>query len=209
MNSLQAAGFPFAYTGLTQAWANFKLPFPHIGALTAAHRKNAAAWTGASQVMVDCLQLLAQRQAELFKTTIDNYSKVTGSVLAGTSSEEKATNQAATTRHAYVSTVSHLRELSDIAVKANVTAVDMLNARITEAFDELKSVFAEPVAPTDVSSAAPTEVSGEHIAMVEQASPVADAVDQVEPEPTVRTPTRKRKKTAPAARATRRRTSRR
>jgi phasin family protein len=207
MNSLQAAGFPFSYTDLTKAWVNFALPFLHIGALREAHRKNAAAWTSANQVVFDGLKTVAQRQGDLFKARVDVYSKVTSDVLAGTSVEQRVANQADTTQHIYVSTVGHMRALSDIAVKANVTAVDILNARIIEAFDELKSVFAEPVALTEVSSVAPTEVIGEHIAMVEQAAAVGDVVGQVEPEPTVKTP--KRKKAAPPAKAARRHTSRR
>lgn len=198
MNSLQTAGFPFAYTDLIKAWVNFELPFLSTAALREAHRKNAAALTNASQVVIECLQTLAQRQAQLFKSTIDDYSKVTRDVLAGISFQERVTNQADISRHI----VGHLRELSDISVNANVTAIDILNGRITEAFDELKLMFAEPLA---LNSVAPTEVIGEHIAMVEHAASVGDVVGQDEPEPTVKI--RTRKKAAPAAKAVRRRTS--
>ena len=188
MNSLQFAGFPFAYTDPTKAWVSFDLPFLPFAGLREAHRKNAAALTGASQVMIDCLQTLAQRQAQLLKSTIDDYSKVARGIA----------NQADSSRQV----VDHLRELSDIAVKANVTAMDILNGRINEAFDELKSMFAKPLAP---NSGAPTEVIGEHIAMVEHAASVGDVVGQDEPQRTVKTRTRKR---APAAKAVRRRTPR-
>lgn len=200
MNPLKAAGFPFAHTDPTKAWVNFELPFLPMSALREAHRKNAAALTNASQVVIECLQTLALRQAQLFKSTIDDYSKVTGGVLTGTSFEERVTNQADISRQV----VGHLRELSDITVKANVTAIDILNGRITEAFDELKSMFAKPLAPNSV---APAKVIEEHIAMIEHTGSVGDAVGQDEPKPTVKI--RKRKKPAPAAKAVRHRTSRR
>ena len=38
MNSFQAAGFSFANTDLTKAWAQFKMPSLNIGALLEAHR---------------------------------------------------------------------------------------------------------------------------------------------------------------------------
>jgi hypothetical protein len=189
MNSLQFAGFPFAYTDLTKTWGNFDLPFLPFAGLREASRKNAAALTSASQVIIDCLQTLAQRQAQLFKSTIDDYSKV----ARGGAKQADSSRQV----------VDHLRELSHIAVKANVTAMDILNGRITEAFDELKSVFAEPLA---LNSVAPTEVIGEPVAMVGHATAAGDVVGENEPEPTVKT--RKRKKAAPAAKAVRRRTSR-
>ena len=190
MNSLQVAGFPFAYTDLTKAWVNFDLPFLPFAGLREAHRKNAAALTCAGQVIIDCLQTLAQRQAQLFKSTIDDYSKV----ARGGANQADSSQQVA----------DHLRELSAITVQANLTAMDILSGRITEAFDELKSVFAEPLALNIVS---PTEVIEESVAMVEHAASVEDVVGEHEPQPTAKT--RKRKKAAPAAKAARRRTSRR
>ena len=99
MNSLKVASFPFAYTDPTKAWVNFESPFLPMSAFREAHTKNAAALTSASQVVVECLQTLAQRQAELIKSTIDGYSKVAGDVLAGTAFEERVTNQADISRH--------------------------------------------------------------------------------------------------------------
>jgi phasin family protein len=210
MNSLQAAGFPFANTDLTKAWVNFKLPSLDIGALLEAHRKNAAALTSANQVVFDGLKTLAQRQGDLFKTTVDDCSEVTSAVLAGASFEDRATKQADATRHIYVSTVDRFRELSDIAVKANVTAVDILSARVTEAFDEFRALFAAPVAPSTVTSVALTSVIAEPVAIAEEVAPVGDAVVPVEPKPTVTAaPTTAPKTAAPAAKAARRPTSRR
>jgi len=209
MNSLQAAGFPFANTDLTKAWVDFKLPSLDIGALLEAHRKNAAALTNANQVVFDGLKTLAQRQGDLFKTTVDDYSKVTSAVLAGASFEDRATKQADATRHIYVSTVDRFRELSDIAVKANVTAVDILSARVTEAFDEFRALFAAPVAPSSVTSVALTSVIAEPVAIAEEVAPVGDAVVPVEPKPIVTAaPTTAPKTAAPAAKAARRPTSR-
>jgi phasin family protein len=202
MNSFQAAGFPFANTDLTKVWVNFELPSLSIGALLEAHRKNAAALTSANQVVFDGLKTLAQHQSDLFKTTVDDFSKVNSDVLAGVSFEERVAEQADAARHIYVSSVAHFRELSDTAVKANVTAVDILNARVTEAFDEFRALFAAPVAPTTATSVAPTSVIAEPVAVVEEVAPVGDAVDPVELKPTftAAAPTA-RKKAAPAAKS--------
>ena len=158
MNSFQAAGFPFANTDLTKAWAHFKMPSLNIGALLEAHRKNATALTNANEVVFDGLKTLAQRQGDLFKTTVEDCSRVTSDLLVGASFEERASKRADATRHIYVSAVARFRELSDIAVKANVTAVDILNARVSEAFDEFRALFAAPVAPITATSEVPSSV---------------------------------------------------
>ena len=199
MNSFQAAGFPFANTDLTKAWAHFKMPSLNIGALLEAHRKNATALTNANEVVFDGLKTLAQRQGDLFKTTVEDCSRVTSDLLVGASFEERASKQADATRHIYVSAVARFRELSDIAVKANLTAVDILNARVSEAFDEFRALFAAPVAPITAASVAPSSVIAEPVAVVEEVATVANAVAPVEAEPTVTTtPTTAPKTAAPA-----------
>jgi phasin family protein len=225
MNSFQAARFPFVNADLTRAWSNLKLPSLKIGELLEVHRKNASALTNASQVVFEGVATLAQRQGELLKTTVNDCSKVTRDVLAGASFEDRATKQADAARHIYISSLACFQELSDIAVKANVTAVDILNARVSEAFDEFRVMFAGPVAPAAVTTVAATSVIAESVAVAEEvpdedavaAEPVAvveevseaDAVSPVEPGPTVSaaprtTPT----KAARAAKAARRPTSR-
>ena len=197
MNSFQAAGFSFANTDLTKAWAQFKMPSLNIGALLEAHRKNAAALINANQVVFDGLKTLAQRQGDLFKTTVEDCSRVTSDLLIGVSFEERASKQADATRHIYVSAGARFRELSDIAVKANVTAVDILNARVSEAFDEFRALFAAPVAPNTATSVVPISVVAEPVA--EEVATVGNAVAPVEPEPTVTTiPTTAPKTAAPA-----------
>jgi len=159
------------------AWVDFKVPSLNVESLLETHRKNAAALSTANQVAFDGLKALAQRQGELIMTTVDDYSKVAGDVLGAASFEERATKQADAARDLYTATVTHLRELSDLAFKANVAAADILNARVTEAFDEFKALFAAPVA------AAPA-VLVEPVAVVEEPPVVAAPVTLVEPEPT-------------------------
>jgi phasin family protein len=178
MDSLQAAGFPFANTDMAKAWSIFKFPSLNFDALLEGHRKNAAALTKASQVVFEGLQTLAQRERDLFKSMVDDYSKATSDVLAGASIEEKTTKQADAARHMYDASVARCRELSDIAVKTSIIAVDILNARVSEVFDEFRAAL---VAPTTATGLGPTSVITEAVAVVEEVAPVGNAVAPVEP----------------------------
>jgi phasin family protein len=167
MNALQTARFPFANTDMTKAWSIFRFPSINFEALFEAHRKNAAALTRASQVVFDGLKTLAQCERNLFKSTIDDYTKATSDFLASASIEERATKQADAARQIFVSNVVRCRELSDIAVKTNVIAVDILNARISEVFDEFRAL----VAPATATSLEPTPVIAEPVAVVGGVAP--------------------------------------
>lgn len=202
MKLFQPARLPFS-TNFPKAW--LALPSRNFGTLGEAHRKNAAAVTSANQAVFDGLNTLAQRQADLFKTTVEDYNKLSSDVLASASFDDRVTKQADAAQHIYHSTVARFRELSDIAVKANVTAIDILNARVTEAFDEFKALFAAPVAPSTATSVAPASVITDPGAVVEEVDTVRQEVAEVEREPTIiAAPTTAPKTTGSAAKAGRR-----
>jgi phasin family protein len=206
MNLLQAAGFPLANTDLTKAWVDSRL----ASALLEARHKNAAALINANQVVFDGLKTLAQRERDLFESTVADYSKMTNDALALVSFEEKASHQADAARHIYESSVARFRELSDIAVKTNITAIDILNARVTEVFDEFRALFAAAVEPTTTTSAGPPSVIAEPLGVIveEKVAPVGNAVAPVEPTATAEPKTAARtakstpKTAAPTAKAT-------
>jgi phasin family protein len=189
MNSFQATGFPLASTDLIKAWHHFKLPALSIGALLETHRKNAAALANANQVVFNGVKTLAKHQGDLFAASVNDCSQAVSEFLAATSFEARSTKQADAARYAYVSSVACLRELSDIAAKANLTAVDILNARVIEAFDEFRTLFAAPPAPITAASVAPTSVIAAPASVVEEGTAVGEAAVPVEPEPTVTNPT--------------------
>ncbi|HKU98381.1 MAG TPA: TIGR01841 family phasin [Vineibacter sp.] len=176
-------------SSLQTPWVDFKVPSLNVEALLDTHRKNAAALTSANQVAFDGFKAVAQRQGDMIKTTVDDYAKAAGDVLAAASFEERAAKQADAAWHIYTSAVTHLRALSDLALQANVAAADILNARVTEAFDEFKALFAAPVTATaePVAVVAPTTVVEATPVTVEPVTiePVAvEPVVVVEAEPT-------------------------
>ena len=142
-----AAGYAFANADPLKAWDYFKLPSLRIETLLEAHRKNTVALTNASQAALEGFTTVVQRQGSLLETMVDEYRKVASDVLATASFEEKVRKQSGAARNIYDSTVARSSELYDIATKANVAAVDILTARITESFEELRALFVAPTAP--------------------------------------------------------------
>jgi phasin family protein len=178
------------------------LPFRNIEALREAQHKNAATLTSINQAIFDGLKTAAQLQAKFLQSTIDDYRKVTTDVLASSSFQERAAKQAEVNGRVCLSSVGHVRELSDVAVGANISAVDILNNRVGEVFDEFKAVFG---APNGASSADQSDAIGEHIASSEDAGSGGDV--EAKRTPVVKAP--RRQKAKPADKAARRRTSRR
>jgi phasin family protein len=182
MSSFQAASsFPL----------DLKLPSLTIATLLEAHHKNAAAWGSANLAVFDGLQTLAQRQGSLVAESVDVCTQATKGLLAAGSFEEKATKQADVTRDAYVSIVARFRELSDIVIDANAAAIGIVNARIIEAFGELRALFAPPIATTAAASDAPAAAPAEPTAAIlegvtyREVDPVEPAISPAEPDPEI------------------------
>ena len=178
MNSFQAVGFPIANTDLTKAWSIPMFPTLNVEALLDGHRKNVVAMTKANQIVFDGLKTLAQRERDVFKSTVDDYTTVSSDVLAGTSVQERATKQVDGAGHIYASSVARFLELSDIAVKTNFSAADILNARVTEMFDEFRALFAGRGAPASATSVGPS-ITAEPNAVVEDVAVFENSVAAV------------------------------
>src|SRR5262245_21501616 len=139
MSSFQATtAIPFASAHYGKAWAFFRLPPLSIDKLLEASQKNVAALASANQAAFDGLTTLAERQTALLNETAEECSRGMNDVLAAASLEEKTRRQADTARHAYESALGRFGELYEIAMKAHIAAAEILNARLTEALDELK-----------------------------------------------------------------------
>lgn len=180
MNSFRAgATFPFLQADPTRAWLGWH-SFG-ISALLAAQERNAIALVNANQAALDGLTAFARRQADLVTITSDDCSRVMGDVLSAATFEQKATRQAAGALHLYDSAVAGLRELSDIATRANVATADILSSRVREAFDEFKALLAQPVRADEPVNALPIPLDVEVIESVNAETPEEPA----EPAPAV------------------------
>jgi hypothetical protein len=203
-----AAGFPFADPDPSRAWAYLRLPPFRVERLLEAQRKNAAALTSANHAALDGLVTMAHRQGDLLNTTVEMYKQVLSDGLAAAPFDEKARRQAEAVRHLYDSTVDRCRELCDIAARTNVAAVDILSARVSEAFEELRALFDAPVEP----AAAPDTVPAVLAAPVAAAETIAggeEADAPLEPEPANKpSPRTERPSTARGVKAARRPPSR-
>ncbi|MFO1161337.1 MAG: phasin family protein [Reyranellaceae bacterium] len=179
MTSFQAApSFPFDLT----------LPTLTVATLLEAQHKNAAALANANQAVFDGLKSFVHRQGFLFTASVDTYTRVTGDLTSAESFEERAAKQADAARDAYVSIVARFRELSDIVIEANATAMSIVSARIIEALGEWKALFAPPAAATATttseaaaSATAAPVAAPEEIPVIERASVAADPAPAIVP----------------------------
>jgi len=118
------------------------LPFPMLDGdrMIAAQQRNLDAWASASQIVVDGVKAMAQRQSEMMQTSIGQWVAQGQGAMNGKPDEFKPADQLASAKSSYEAAVSNARELSEIAIKAQSEAVDVLTKCMMANIDDLKSL---------------------------------------------------------------------
>ena len=122
----------------------FKLPGVDSTALVEAQRKNVEAFQAANRAVFEGAQAVTQRQTEILRRVMDDSVKAMQTLAAAETPEAKLTKQAEIAKEAYEISVANWREIAEMTSKSNTEAVTVINKRVTESLDELKSAFKKP-----------------------------------------------------------------
>ena len=128
---------------VTKMLGDVKIPGFDMQAVMDAQRKNIEALTAANQTAVQGMQAVAQRQAEILSQSMNEVSSI-AQQLAGSASnpQEMTAKQAELVRKAFEQALANARELAEMVSKSNTEAFAIINKRVTESMQELKTLVA-------------------------------------------------------------------
>lgn len=122
--------------------ADLKLPaMPDVEAVLATHKRNIDAMTEANRVALEGAQVVAQRHMEIMQSTMNELSTTLKELTSTSNPTSRAAKHAELLRQAFETSVANTRELSDLIQKSNTEALSKLNARFSEAMQEVKTLF--------------------------------------------------------------------
>ena len=146
------ADFSRWVSDFSKSFGNGKTPSMDFEGLFASQRKNFEAFTSANQLAFDGVKAVAQRQAELAREAVEEFSKLAKELSAPASVEEKLAKQAELAKSAFEQALSTMREMSDTLSKSNTQAIDVVSKRVADSFDEVKTAFAKTTVNSAVNS---------------------------------------------------------
>ncbi len=126
---------------------DFKMPGVDVEAVVASQRRNLEALTAANQLALEGMQAVARRQSEIFRQMMEEASQAMRDVMAAGSPEDKAAKQTELVKEAFKRAIANMRELADMVSKSQGEAFEVINKRVTDSLDELKTVVAKKQAP--------------------------------------------------------------
>jgi len=142
---MAAQNFPFAFPltfdaeKLTELFSAAKLPGVDADAVLAAQQKNVDALIEANQVVIAGYQDLFKRQVALFEAAVaetkDKLAEVQGQPLTA----DQASQNVEALKAAFEKAAADVKELAELARKANTGAFEIVKARAEEAVAEFKA----------------------------------------------------------------------
>jgi phasin family protein len=134
---------PFTDFDFSKIAGEFKFPVVNVESIVETSRKNFAAVTTASSTAVESLKAIAQRQSDMLRAAMEDFSRHGSEVLAAATVEEKATKQLDFAKKSYDTVLANTKELAELYNKGQVEAFTAINERIAELTDEVKAAFAK------------------------------------------------------------------
>ena len=134
---------PFADFDFTKIAGEFKFPVVPVETFVETGRKNFAALTTMSTAAVESIKSIAQRQGDMFRAAMEDFSKHGSEVLAAATVEEKAAKQIEFAKKSYEAAIANTKELASLYSKGQTEAFEALSARVAELADEVKAAIAK------------------------------------------------------------------
>jgi phasin family protein len=124
----------------------FSLPNMNGNDFMAVQKKNLEVMTAANRIALEGMQALARRQAEIVRQSTEEFGKAARELTDSKSIEDSLAKQADMVKDAYEQALANVRELTEMTVKSQSEAAELINARVTEGFDEFKAAIKKTVA---------------------------------------------------------------
>ena len=134
---------PFADFDFSKISGEFKLPTMNVETFVETARKNFATMTSLNTAAVEQMKTIAQRQGDMVRAAMEDFSKHGSEVLAAATVEEKAAKQIDFVKKSYETAVTNSKELADLYTKGQTDAVTALSARVAELTEEVKAAIAK------------------------------------------------------------------
>ena len=134
---------PFADFDFSKFAGEFKFPVVPIEAFVETGRKNFAAMTTVSTAAVEAMKTIAQRQGDMVRAAMEDFSKHGSDVLSAATVEEKAAKQIDFAKKSYELAIANTKELAELYGKSHADALATLSERVSELTEEVKAAIAK------------------------------------------------------------------
>jgi phasin family protein len=137
----------------------FQMPGMNSQALMDMQRKNMEAVAQANRIAFEGAQAIAQRQQEIMRQAMDEAVAAMKEMQDAGSNEERVKHQTEIAKKAFETAQKNVRELTEMSSKSNSEAIELINKRVAESFDEMRQSLSEVAKQADTATKQATQAA--------------------------------------------------
>jgi len=133
--------FPFEFD-LTKMMGEYQIPGVDWSELMAAQQKNLQALAKANQLLVEGAQAVIRREVEILQKAMAELAAASKDMMQQGDPQAQAAKRLELARASFEAAISNMRELAEVAGRSNREALEVINQRALEGFEEIKQALA-------------------------------------------------------------------
>lgn len=134
-------GSPYGLTDLSKMLRDYQMPGVDWQELMASQQKNVAALTKANQLLMQGAQTVMQRQVEILQKAMGEAVEASQELMKEGDPQAGAQKRFELARASFEAAIKNMRELAELAAKSNQEALEVINQRAVESFEEIKKAL--------------------------------------------------------------------
>jgi phasin family protein len=133
--------FPYDMTDFTKIMSEYKIPGVDWQEVIASQQKNLQALAKANQVLVEGAQAVMRREIEILQKTMAEVAESSKELMQQGDPQAQASKRLELAKASFEAAVQNMRELAEVAGRSNREALDVINQRALESFEEIKKAM--------------------------------------------------------------------
>jgi phasin family protein len=130
--------FPPDMTDFTKIMGDYKIPGVDWQEVIASQQKNLQALAKANQVLIEGAQAVMRREIEILQKSMAEVAEASKELMQQGDPQAQASRRLELAKTSFEAAVQNMRELAEVAGRSNREALEVINQRALESFEEIK-----------------------------------------------------------------------
>ena len=133
--------FPYDMTDFSKIMADYKIPGVDWQEVIAAQQKNLQALAKANQVLVEGAQAVMRREIEILQKAMAELAEASRELMQQGDPQAQASKRLELAKTSFEAAIQNMRELAEVAGRSNREALEVINQRALESFEEIRKAL--------------------------------------------------------------------
>jgi phasin family protein len=128
-------------TDFSKIMADYKIPGVDWQEVMAAQQKNLQALAKANQVLVEGAQAVMRREVEILQKAMAELADASKELMQQGDPQAQASKRLELAKTSFEAAIQNMRELAEVAGRSNREAMEVINQRALEGFEEIRKAL--------------------------------------------------------------------